>query len=149
MLRFVLSTLALIGTALFLFILEGGRPGSLVMFSSLMISILIPAFAVLAVWSLREWGRAWKDAFAAPGGRGGKAGPDRADSIALWAFYEKASYAAAVMGPILGGIIMLSSLSTVDRLGPALAAGLTTPLYSILLGMMARILRARVERSQR
>ena len=58
-------------------------------------------------------------------------------------------YAAAVIGPILGAIIMLSSLSTLDRLGPPLAAGLTTPLYSILLGMMARILRARVARSQR
>jgi flagellar motor component MotA len=149
MLRFILSTLALIGTALFLFVLEGGRPVSLVMFSSLMLCILIPAFAVLAVWSLREWGRAWKDAFSALGGRGGQAEPDRADSLALWAFYEKACYAAAVIGPILGAIIMLSSLSTLDRLGPPLAAGLTTPLYSILLGMMARILRARVARSQR
>jgi hypothetical protein len=145
MTRFILSSLALVGTAVFLFVFEGGSPVALLVLSSLLLSLLVPFFAVLAVWRLKDWGGAWKDA----SGRRGGAAADRGASAALWAFYEKASYSTAVIGVALGAIIVLSNLGTVERLGPPLAAGMTGPLYSALLGLLARILRARVEQGSR
>lgn len=141
MTRFVLSILALFGTAIFLFALEGGRLLSLVVLTPILIISLMPAFAVLAVWSVRDWAGAWKDAFAK--GRS----PSASRSAALWAFYEKACYATGIVGLMLGTIIILSSLSDASTLGPAFAVGLVSTTYAVLFGLVARILKARVERT--
>ena len=83
MARFLLGTVAIFATFVSIFLFEGGNLPSLLMLSPLLIVILVPAFAVLAVWSLKDWGRAWRDGFAradaecAPG------------SAELWAFYER------------------------------------------------------------
>jgi len=84
MLRFIASTLALFATFAAVVMLEGGSLQSFIFYSPLIIVALAPAFAVLAVWSLGDWGRAWKDAFAkSPSG-------SAVDSAGLWAFYERA-----------------------------------------------------------
>ena len=61
MARFLFGSVAIIATFVFLFLFEGGNLLSLFMLSPLLIVILVPAFAVLAVWSLKDWGRAWRD----------------------------------------------------------------------------------------
>ncbi len=143
MARFLFGTVAIFATFVSLFLIEGGNLLSLLMLSPLLIVILVPAFAVLAVWSLGDWGRAWKDALA-------RGDADSApDSAELWAFYERMCYLASVVGFILGLVIILSNLGDISTIGRPLAVGLMTPVYAILFGIVARILRARVERSRR
>jgi hypothetical protein len=143
MLRFILSTLALFGTAIFAFVFEGGQPLDLFLPSPLIIAVCVTGFAVLAVWSARDWGRAWKDAFAkAPGS------PSAGTSAALWAFYEKACYAAGVVGFLLGLNIIGTSVPENSMLARSLAVNCVTPILAILFAMVARILRARVERNK-
>jgi hypothetical protein len=141
MARFILGSLALLGTLIFAFVIEGGKPVDLLLPSPLIIVVCVPVFAVLAVWSLRDWGRAWKDAFAAQ--------PSAAASSArLWDFYEKACYVAAVVGFILGlNIIFAYAPDTTQRLFKSFAVNFITPILAILLAMVARILRARVEKN--
>jgi hypothetical protein len=146
MLRFILGTAALFGTALFAFVLEGGNPFDFLLPSPLMIVACIPAFAVLAVWSLKDWGRAWKDAFA------GGAAPSAA-SAKLWDFYEKACYIAGVVGFILGLNIIFQNGGGVDikdilSILKPLSIDCIAPILAILFAMVARILRARVEKIQ-
>jgi flagellar motor component MotA len=141
MARFLFGTLAIVATFVFLFLFEGGNLPSLLMLSPFLIVILVPAFAVLAVWSLEDWGRAWRDGFA-------RGDADRApDSAELWAFYERMCYLSSIVGFILGLVIILSNLGDLSTIGRPLAVGLMTPVYAILFGIVARILRARVERA--
>ncbi len=143
MARFLLGTVAIFATFVSIFLFEGGNLPSLLMLSPLLIVILVPAFAVLAVWSLKDWGRAWRDGFAradagcAPG------------SAELWAFYERMCYLSSVVGFILGLVLILSNLTDISTIGRPLAVGLMTPVYAILFGVVARILRARVEKISR
>jgi flagellar motor component MotA len=143
MLRFILSTLALFGTAIFAFIFEGGTFLDLFLPSPLIIVACVSGFAVLAVWSVKDWGRAWKDAFAKETGEA-----SAATSASLWAFYEKACYAAGVVGFLLGLNIIGTSIPDNGMLARSLAVNCVTPILAILFAMVARILRARVE-SQR
>ena len=143
MARFLFGTVAIVATFLSIFLFEGGNLLSLLMLSPLLIVILVPAFAVLAVWSLKDWGRAWKDGLARAGAG---CAPDSAE---LWAFYERMCYLASIVGFILGLVLILSSLRDVSTIGKPLAVGLMTPVYAILFGIVARILRARVERMAR
>ncbi len=140
MIRFVLSTLALIASIVSVILFEGGSLPSYFVVSAFLIVALIPLFAVLAVWSLKDWGRAWRDAFAA-----GAGASSAAVSAKLWSFYEKSNYAAGLVGSLLGIITILSRLNDPSRLGASLAVALTAPTYAILLGLVARILKARVE----
>jgi hypothetical protein len=142
MTRFILGTLALFGTAVFAFVIEGGSPLVFLLPSPLLIVVCIPAFAVLAVWSLKDWGRAWKDAFS-------MSGSATASSIKLWDFYEKACYVAGVVGFILGLNVIFSHRGGVDArdmLMP-LSVNCIAPILAILFAMVARILKARVEKN--
>jgi flagellar motor component MotA len=141
--RFILSTVVLFGTLLFAFFLEGGRLLDFVLPSPLIIVVGVTAFAVLAVWSLKDWGRAWKDAFAKEAGS-----PSAGTSAALWAFYEKACYAAGVVGFLLGINIIGSNSGAIDRLGASIAVNCIAPILSVLFALVARILRARVEQAR-
>jgi hypothetical protein len=147
MLRFVLGTLALLGTLFSAFVIEGGDPIAFLLPSPLMIVVGVPCFAVLAVWSLKDWGRAWKDAFR-PTGREGTA-PSAEASGKIWEFYEKACYVAGVVSFILGLNVILSSRGEVrsDDLSRPLSVDCVAPILAILFAMVARILRARVEKS--
>jgi flagellar motor component MotA len=141
--RFLFGTLAILATFVSLFLFEGGALPSLLMLSPLLLVVLVPAFAVLAVWSLKDWGRAWMDGLAT-----GDAGC-APDSVELWAFYERMCYLSCVVGFILGLVLILSSLRDPATIGRPLAVGLMTPVYAILFGIVARILRARVEKNAR
>jgi flagellar motor component MotA len=146
MARFIFGTLAVIATLAFLIVFEGGDLLNFLMLSPFLVVVLVPAFAVLAVWSPGDWKRAWQDALARPTG---SPRPSAADSAELWAFHERTCYLASVLGFIMGLVIILSNLRELSTIGRPLAAGLMTPIYAILFGIVARILGARVERSRR
>jgi flagellar motor component MotA len=142
MIRFLLGTIAAIGGVALAIVIEGGNLLSYFAITAFSIALLVPFFAVLAVWSLKEWGQAWRDAMAPA-----KAAKEtRVTSAAIWAFSEKASYAAGIVGFIAGLILVLSQLRDISTIGPSLAIGLTCPMYTILLGLIYRILKARVDR---
>jgi flagellar motor component MotA len=141
MVRFLVGSLLSLGAFFLAFFIEGGDALSFFLFSPLLIVLLVPLFAVLAVWSLGELGGAWKAAFAKglSDGEGKSAG-------ALWDFYEKALYAAGIIGTLAGFIIILKN----DDLRFQLFSIALMPLVEgILLGLVARILRARVEKNAR
>jgi hypothetical protein len=110
--RFIIITLVLIGTLLLAYFMEGGNPLDLILPSPLIIVVCMPICAVLAVWSFKDWGRAWKDAFVA--------------------------------GNIDNAI---STAAGSAKLGPSFAVDCVTPILAILFAMVARILRARVEKN--
>jgi hypothetical protein len=147
--RFIIGTLALFGTLLLAYYMEGGKPIDLILPSPLIIVVCVPICAVLAVWSLKDWGRAWKEAFAS----GAAAGEARGDSSAkLWDFYEKASYIAGIVGFILGLTIIFRELDKnpdASRVYAGFAVNCITPILAIFLAMVARILKARVEKNAR
>jgi hypothetical protein len=147
--RFIISTLVLIGTLLLAYFMEGGNPLDLILPSPLIIVVCMPICAVLAVWGFKDWGRAWKDAFIA--GCVDGATSTAASSAKLWDFYEKACYIAGIVGFILGlTIIGRNSYQMADpmtKLGPYFAVDCVTPIIAILFAMVARILRARVEKN--
>jgi hypothetical protein len=147
--RFILGTLAFIAVLLFAFFIEGGNPLDFLLPSPLIIVVCVPAFAILAVWSLKDWGRAWKDAFV-------KAGTPRAtastavSSARLWDFYEKACYISGVVGFILGLNVIFQNKGEVDGvIFRPLAVDCIAPILAIILAMVARILKARVENNAR
>jgi flagellar motor component MotA len=143
--RFIISTLVLIGTLLLAYFMEGGNPLDLILPSPLIIVVCMPICAVLAVWSFKDWGRAWKDAFMA--GFVDSATSTAASSARLWDFYERACYIAGVVAFILGLTIVGKNVDLLARLGPSLAVDCVTPILAILFAMVARILRARVEKN--
>jgi hypothetical protein len=147
MIRFILGTLALLGTAIFAFVIEGGNPASFFLPTPLILVVCVPLFAVLAVWSLKDWGKAWKDAFAH-----GPA-PVASSSSKIWDFYEKSCYIAGIVGFILGLNIIFQNGGGVDlkdalSILKPLSIDCIAPILAILFAMVARILRARVERDK-
>jgi hypothetical protein len=143
--RFILGTLALLVTLLFAFYMEGGNPLDLLLPSPLIIVVCVPIFSVLAVWSLKDWGKAWKDAFAKKGAPNAPAST-AVSSAKLWDFYEKACYIAGIVGFILGLNIIFQNKGGLDGevLHP-LAVDCVAPILAIFLAMVARILKARVD----
>jgi hypothetical protein len=139
--RFIISTLAMIAVLVFVFIFEGGNPLYFLLPSPLLIVVLVPCFSVLAVWSFKDWGRAWKDAFAS--------GAESSEASArVWAFYEKASYIAGVVGFILGlNVIFMDQSLNLDEAHflKSLSVACIVPILAIIFAMVARILKARVE----
>jgi len=141
MARFLIGSLLSLGVFLFAFIIEGGELFYLLLPSPLLIVLLVPLFAVLAVWSFRELGGAFKAAFAKrlPEAEGKAA-------AALWDFYEKAFYAAGIVGPLAGFLIIFR----IDVFKfEAFSVAFIPLVEGILLGLVARILRARVEKNAR
>jgi len=138
--RFIVSLVLLLASILGAVLFEGGNPLGYVGPSALMVELLVPLFAMLAVWRLAEIGRAFADAFSKK--------PDsasRARSARIWDFTEKICYTAGVIGLILGFVLVLGRIaSDVSALGRALAICFLAPLYGVLLGIVCRILRARV-----
>jgi len=142
--RFILGTVGLVGTFLLAFFMEGGSVEDFLLPTPLIIIVCVPSFAVLAVWRLRDWGVAWRDAFAAEAGTSGA-------SAELWSFYEKACYIAGVVAFFLGLVVIFKEgggVSRTDILRP-LAVDCVAPILAIVFAMVARILRARVEENLR
>jgi hypothetical protein len=148
--RFVIGTLALVAVFAATFVMEGGDPLDFLLPTPLMIDILVPCCAVLAVWSLKDWGRAWKDAF--PKAVSSAAVSSAAVSSArLWDFYEKACYISGIVAFILGLNVIFQYRGGVDKadIFRPLAVDCVAPIIAILFAMVARILRARVEENSR
>lgn len=143
MVRFILGTLATLGTLVLAILIEQGNPATYIVATPMLIAILMPFFATLAVWSIGEWLQAWKDALGARTARLDKTSARR--SADIWAFSERAAYAAGGAGFITGLILMLSTLRQLSELGEGLAITLACPFYVILIGLVCRILKARVE----
>jgi len=134
--RFFLGTLAAITVVVAAMWLEGENLLALFLPSALLITLLSPLCAVLAVWDLRAWGDAWRDAFAAS--------PEEARrerSAKLWDFLEKSFYIAGILGFIAGAIIVLASPGSMAE---HFSADLVSPLWGILFAIIARILKYRV-----
>ena len=146
--RFILGTLAFIVVLLFAFFIEGGNPLDFLLPSPLIIVVCVPAFAILAVWSLKDWGRAWKDAFVKAGAP--RATTSAAVSAKLWDFYEKACYIAGIVGFILGLNIIFQNKGNLNgEIFRPLAVDCVAPILAIILAMVARIMKARVENNAR
>lgn len=122
------------------YLLEGGDLTRLVVLTPFLITFFVPLFGVLAVWSFGDWGRAWGHAFQA-----GTASETRR-SAELWKFFELASYLAGLVAFIVGGMLILSNLAKPETPWTlALSVALVAPVYGGLFGLVARVLRFRVE----
>jgi flagellar motor component MotA len=140
MARFIISLVLLVVSIVFPILLEGGALLAYLGISALIISLLVPFFAMLAVWRLSEIGGAWRDAFSR------RAEAATARSLRVWEFAEKICYATAVIGTLAGAVIILSRVpAPVEDLGRAFAAASLAGLYSVLLAVVCRILKARVQ----
>ena len=141
MVRFVVSVVLLLATIMFSIVIENGNPLSYLGPTAFMVELLVPLFAMLAVWRLVEIGRAFRDAFSEKDDAA-----SRTRSARIWDFAEKVCYAAAVMAFLLGAVLILSRpISSEAPLGPAFAAATVGPLYGIVFAIISRILKARVE----
>jgi flagellar motor component MotA len=140
MVRFIVSLVLLVASIVGPVLLEGGTIRSYLGISAFLVEVLVPFFAMLAVWRLSEIGGAWRDAFR-------RADPAAvARSVRIWEFAEKVCYAAGVIGFMAGTVIILSEVSaSASQVGRAFAVGLLGPLYAVLLAVLCRILRARVQ----
>ncbi len=140
MVRFIVSLVLLVASIVGPVLLEGGKILSYIGISAFMINVLVPFFAMLAVWRLSEIGGAWKDAFR-------RAEPAAAArSVRIWEFAEKVCYATGVIGFMAGCVIILSNVwASASQIGRAFAAGALGPLYAVLFAVLCRILRARVQ----
>jgi flagellar motor component MotA len=143
MARFIIGVvllLALVGGAV---LLEGGDLLRLVAISAFIVVFFPAVFAALAVWKAGAIGEALRDAL------GRRAGPQAARSARILAFLERLFYITAVLGWLLGDILILSNLGNPGLSGAglsrAMAAGCVGPLYGILFGIVARVLRTRAE----
>jgi|GEM_PF-3597792 len=144
MLRFIIGSLFSLGAFCLAFYMEGGNLLSFLLPSPLLIVLGVPLFAILAVWSPRELGGAWKSAF-----KNGLSETEGKDASSLWDFYEKAFYAAGIVGTLAGFIeIFRSALSEGGRT-VVFSLALISLAEGILLGLVARILKARVEKNAR
>jgi flagellar motor component MotA len=142
MARFIVSLGLLLATISAAVLYEGGSPLAYIGISTLVVELLVPLFAGLAVWRLAEVGRAFGDAFSKKADSS-----SRSRSARIWEFAEKVCYATGVIGFILGTVLVLGHVSgSVNELAHAFAISLTAPLYGVLFGVVCRILKARVER---
>ena len=141
MLRFIVSLVLLLASIVGAIVFEGGNPLAYIGAAAFMIELLVPLFAMLAVWRLAEIGHAFGDAFSKKADS-----TSRARSARIWEFTEKICYAAGLIGLILGAVLILSRIyGSVAELGHGLALSLVALLYGVMFGIVCRILKARVE----
>ncbi len=144
MIRFIIFTLLILLFLIGAVLLEGGSLAAYLGPTTFMIALLVPFFSAFAVWGFRDIGRAFRNAL----GKGPEAGPLET-SVQVWDFLEKTIYAAAVLGPVVGMILILSSRPALPgdlaTIGRPLAFAVLSLVYGFFFGIVARILRARVE----
>jgi hypothetical protein len=138
--RFLISVVLMLAFILGATSYEGARLTILVGISPFAFVLIIPFVSVFAVWGFREIGSAFRAAL-------GKApeveGPKRC--LLVWELFEKMTYTAGFMGLVLGSILLLRRLSDPRMIGQGLGVCLLSLVYAFVLGIIARILRARVE----
>jgi flagellar motor component MotA len=141
MVRFIVSLLLMLLSIVFALFVDGGNPLQIVGVPALIVELLVPTFAMLAVWRLAELRHALRHAFSDTGDV-----ELRARSARIWEFAEKICYAGAVIGAVLGLVIILSAQNLPpEALRRAFGAACVAPLYGVIFGIVCRILRARVQ----
>ena len=144
MIRFVMGLALALATLVGAYVLEGGWIFPLLALTPFLITFFVPLFAVLAVWSFREWMQAWGHSFRQTSAQGTDV------SVEIWKFSEVASYLADLLSLLTGGILILGSFGSAQvSWNHALGAALVGPTYGTLFGLISRILRARVQSLQK
>jgi hypothetical protein len=118
--------------------LEGANLGSYINFVSLIICLLVPFFAVMSIWKLKSWVKAFGQALRQTGNK-----EEKAISVRIWTFYESMAYIAGLLALITNVILFLNRIEP-QNWAFQLANCLTAPLYGLLLGMGSRVLRERI-----
>lgn len=141
--RFAICVLLLVLVLIGAVMLDGANPLAFIGIPGLVIEVLVPLFALLAVWKGNELAAACRDAFAS---RQGQSSPAR--SVRIWDFAEKACYAAGALAWLMVMVVVLASqvpLRDSADLMRNLAVGLVAPIYAIFFALVCRILRERVK----
>jgi flagellar motor component MotA len=139
--RFIVSLVLLLATLGGAVAIEGGNLLAYIGLSGIVIELLVPLFAMLAVWRFAEIGRAFGDAFSKK-----TRAKTRETSARIWAFTETVCYLTGVVALILGAVLVLSRIGgSLEELGRALAVCFLGPLYGVLLGIFCRIMKARIQ----
>jgi hypothetical protein len=139
MTRFIVSIVAMLALFAVAIWYEGGRIILYLAPVPFLLVLLLPLIAVFAAWGVGGIGRAFRNALGKTG-----AFEQLEESILFWDTWEKTCYAAGVVGLLTGSIMVLSNLS-IPAIGQPLAMSLFSLIYSAILGVLSRIMRARVE----
>ncbi len=140
MIRFVIGVVLILAALCGAIVIEGGSLLAYMAVTSFMIAVIVPIFAELSVWKGSEWRNALVDAF--------RPTTDKLRleiAVRIWRFFEKASYIAGVLGLIVGVILVLSTIRDMTAIGKPLGVCLLSPLYGTVLGLVAYMLKSRVE----
>jgi flagellar motor component MotA len=140
MFKFFVSAILMTATIAGIYALEGGDLMNFISFSTFMIVAFVPFFASLAVWKFQDLLQVWKDAFAKT-----KNSSSMRLSCKILDFYEKLFYLSGLICLLVGVIFVLSRLSDISKLGSGLAYTLSGLLYGLYFGVIARILKSRIE----
>jgi flagellar motor component MotA len=141
--RFTVCVVVILVTLVGAVMLDGGNPVAYVGIPGLVIEVLVPLFALLAVWKGSELRAACRDAFASP-----KTQSSPTRSLRVWDFAEKACYAAGALAWLMAMVLTLvSQVPPRDstHLMRNLAVCLVAPIYAIFFALVCRILRERVK----
>lgn len=122
------------------YLLEGGNGASLLALTPFLVTFFVPVFGLLAVWSFGDCAKAWGHAFR-PGGP-----EETRRSAELWKFLEFAAYLGGLVAFFVGGVLILRNLANANvQWNHSLAISLLAPMYGAVFGLVARVLRFRVE----
>ncbi len=141
--RFAVCIAVILATLVGAVLIDGGNSMAYVGIPGLIIEVLVPLFALLAVWKGSELREACKDAFASP-----KARLSPARSMRIWDFAEKACYAAGALAWLMAMVLTLVSQAPprdISYLMRGLAVCLVAPIYAVFFALVCRILRERVK----
>jgi hypothetical protein len=143
--RFTVCVVILVGTLVGAVMLDGANPMAYVGIPGLIIEVMVPLFALLAVWKGSELRIACRDAFASP-----KVQSSPTRSLRIWDFAEKACYAAGALAWLMAMVLtLISQVPPRDfpYLMRNLAVCLIAPIYAILFALVCRILKERVKQN--
>jgi flagellar motor component MotA len=140
MLRFIMGILLALCILCLVILIEGGVLITYLAISALLIVLFFPFFIVISTFSIHDIAMAFQDAFS-------KNRPDLSSrkSVLLWDLYEKATYASGLVGMIMAAISILTSLNEIKNMGNSVAVGLSVVLYSLILGIIMKSLKTRVQ----
>jgi flagellar motor component MotA len=139
MTRFIVSIAAMLALVALGILYEGGRIILFIAPVPFLLVLLLPMIAVFAAWGFGGIRRAFGNALGKIGAPG-----QLEESLLFWDTWEKTCYAAGVVGFLTGAIMVFSNLS-IPAIGQPLAMSLFSLIYSAFLGVLSRIMRARVE----
>ncbi|HVP18930.1 MAG TPA: hypothetical protein VMU36_08020 [Spirochaetia bacterium] len=140
MMRFFICVVLMLAFILGAIWLEGGRFPAFFAPTTFAVVLLVPFISTFAVWGFPGIGKAFRSAL-------GKVEDAKVlgRSLIVWDFFEKTTYAAGLLGFILGIILVLTSITEPRTIGKPLSFCFLSLIYGFFFGIVARILRARVE----